>query len=213
MDLLHTDDRLAVVNKPSGLLVHQGWARAPEVAVTLARRLVGKFVYPVHRLDRGASGVLVFALDAETARELHEMFEDGRVEKRYLAIVRGVPPAQGRIDHPIPRREDGPRVPATTDFRLVGSGALDAHRYSLVEARPLTGRLHQVRRHLKHIDHPIIGDANYGKGDHNRRFRDRLGVNRLCLHASGIKIGALEVTAPLPPELASAVTALGIAGM
>lgn len=216
MTLLHLDEHLAVVDKPAGLLVHQGWARAPEVAVTLARRVTGKFVYPVHRLDRAASGCLVFALSSEVARSLHEMFESGAVRKRYLAIVRGVPLASsGVIDHPIPSKEDGPRVPALTEWRLVSTGSVDGAKYSLVEALPRTGRLHQIRRHLKHLGHPIIGDVNYGQASHNRRFR-ALGVNRLLLHASEVRFrhpvsGAeIVVEARLPDEMRTVVETLGI---
>jgi tRNA pseudouridine65 synthase len=217
MRLLLVDDVLAVCDKPSGMLVHNGWARAPVVAVGEARRLVGRFVHPVHRLDRGASGVLVFALDKETAAALHAMFEDGRVDKRYLALVRGVAPDEGVIDHPIPRREDGPRVPAVTSFRRIAVST--SERLSLVEARPRTGRLHQVRRHLKHIGHPIIGDANYGKGELNRDLAARHGLARLALHAASVELdhpatGArLRVEAPLPEDLRGPLVRMGFPGV
>jgi len=212
VDVLYADERLIVVSKPSGLLVHQGWARAPEVAVTLARRRCGRFVYPVHRLDRGASGALCFALDADAARVLHAQFEDGRADKRYLALVRGVAPESAIVDHPLPRREGGPRVPARTELRRLAV----FERYSLVEARPRTGRLHQVRRHLKHLSHPIIGDVNYGKGEHNRLFRERFGLARLCLHAASLRFehpagGAwIAAEAPLPADLRGPFLAMGL---
>src|SRR5206468_4011822 len=129
-----------------------------------------------------ASGVLVLARTSEFARTLHEQFEDGRADKRYWALVRGTPPDAGVVDHPIPRREDGPRVPAVTEFRrlaTVGTEIVDsagqprAQSYSLVEARPLSGRRHQVRRHLKHAGHPLLGDTDYGRGEHNRLARER----------------------------------------
>jgi tRNA pseudouridine65 synthase len=210
--VLHADEHLAVVDKPSGLLVHRGWDDDEEVLVTLARRALGRFVYPVHRLDRGASGALAFALSADVARLLHEMFEDGRVEKTYLAAVRGVAPAELVIDHPIPRREGGPRVPAVTAIRRLAAG----DGVSLVEARPATGRLHQVRRHLKHVSHPILGDANYGKGALNRRLREEVGLARLALHAAALRFvhpvtGApVEVSAPLPEDLAGPLARLGV---
>ncbi len=215
--LLHLDAHLAIVDKPSGLLSHKGSAGDPEAAVGLARRLTGKFVFPVHRLDRGASGCLVFALSAEIARPLHEMFESGAVDKRYLAVVRGAPAGQeGTIDHEIPRREGGPRVPAATDWRLLATGRLDGAAYSLLEARPRSGRLHQIRRHLKHLGHPIVGDVNYGKGEHNRRFRD-LGIPRLLLHAASVRFvhpatqECLETHAPLPSDFRAALAAIGVA--
>ena len=212
MQVLYRDDALAVLAKPSGLLVHRGWDDDEDVAVTRARVALGRFVYPVHRLDRGASGALVFALSSEVAAALHAAFEDGRVEKRYLAAVRGVAPEAVTVDHPIPRREDGPRVPATTRVRRLAAGA----HVSLVEAIPLTGRLHQVRRHLKHLAHPILGDANYGKGELNRRMRAEHGLARLALHASSLRFahpvtGALvEVAAPLPDDLAAPLASLGL---
>ena len=210
--LLYRDDRLAVIAKPSGVAVHAGWTREGPLAVQLARELTGAFVYPVHRLDRGASGALAFALDQEAARLLHQAFQDGAVEKRYLALVRGVPPEHGRIDHPIPRREGGPRVDAVTEYTRLAV----FERFSLVEARPLTGRLHQIRRHLKHLGHPLIGDVNYGRGELNRLFRQRFGLHRLALHAFQLVLphpdgGDRRVTvrAPLPDDLAGPFAAMG----
>jgi len=214
MIALYADEHLAIVDKPSGLPVHPGWAPARETAVGAARRLLGRFVFPVHRLDRGASGALMFALSSEIAAALHPMFEEGRVDKRYLALVRGVAPEQVTVDHPIPRREAGPRVPAVTRVRRLAVAT--AERLSLVEATPLTGRLHQVRRHLKHLGHPVIGDANYGKGALNRDLAARLGLSRLCLHAASLRFahpvtGAeIFVAAPLPDDLAGPLAALNL---
>jgi tRNA pseudouridine65 synthase len=213
--VLHLDDHVVVFAKPSGLLVHQGWARAEQTAVTLARRAIGKFVFPVHRLDRGASGALAFALSSTVANALHEAFEQGRVDKTYVALVRGVAPDQITIDHAIPRREGGPRVPAVTHVRRLAGCPVE--RLSVVEARPVTGRLHQVRRHLKHISHPIIGDANYGVGSLNRDLAARYGIARLCLHAAGLRFAhpttgaVIDVTAPLPDDLAAPFRGLQIA--
>ena len=129
---------------------HEGWTDPHElVAVVAARRLLGARVFPPHRLDRGTSGALALALSSEVARALHEAFEEGRVTKRYLALVRGVPPEEGVIDHPVPRSEGGERVPAVTAYRRLHV----FERYSLVEAVPRTGRFHQIRRHLDMIGH------------------------------------------------------------
>ena len=167
-DVLWRDDRVIVVNKPSGLAVHRGWASDPVVAVSLVRRVVRGRVHPVHRLDRGTSGALMFALDSETASLLQLLFRDQDIDKRYLALVRGVPPDEGVIDHPVPRKPGGPRVDAVTRFRRLAT----VHgRYSLVEAAPRTGRLHQIRRHLKHLSHPLVGDTGYGDGRVNRDAR------------------------------------------
>lgn len=212
LSLLHRDDRLAAFAKPSGLLVHRGWGDDDIVAVDLARQALGVRVYPVHRLDRGTSGVLLFALDAEAAAALGRAFEGGQVHKIYLALVRGVTPEEGVIDSPVPRTEGGPRVPAVTAYRRRHAG----ERWSLVEARPQTGRLHQIRRHLKHISHPIVGDVNYGKGDINRLFRERWSLRRLALHAAALQIQhpftgePLTLRAPIPEDLAGPFRMLGI---
>jgi len=211
--LLYRDDELAVLDKPSGLLVHRGWANDRDVAVGRARAVLGAFVFPVHRLDRGASGALLFALSGAVAAALQELFESGEIEKRYLAIVRGVVPDQAVIDHPIPRREGGPRVPAVTEIRRVSAG----WRVSLVEARPRTGRLHQVRRHLKHLGHPILGDSNYGDLRVNRAARDEHGLDRLALHAAGLRFmnpvthAEIAVDSPLPEDLTGPLARLGLA--
>lgn len=213
--VIHRDEHLVAVDKPSGLAVHRGWAPDRDTAMTRVRDALGVHVFPVHRLDRGTSGVLLMALDAETARTCSAAFERGTVHKRYLALVRGVPVEQGTIDHPLPSGEgsDSPRVEAVTDFtRLEVFG-----RYSLVEARPRTGRLHQIRRHLKHLSCPIIGDVNYGKGEHNRLFRERFGLHRIFLHAASITLlrpdaSPLELQAPLPPDLESVLQALRTEG-
>jgi tRNA pseudouridine65 synthase len=210
IEILYRDASLIAVNKPSGLAVHRGWARDASYAMTEVRDLLGQWVYPVHRLDRSASGVLVFGLSSEMARALCEAFEHHRVEKRYLALVRGAPAAALRIDHPLrPDNSDEPQ-PAVTDVRLLAQYG----RYAWVEARPLTGRLHQIRRHLKHVSCPLIGDVRYGKGEHNRLFREQYGLSRLALHAESLSIPhpltgeALRFDAPLPNDLHSTIDRL-----
>ena len=219
MDILYQDDVLLAVNKPSGLLVHRGWGRDATAMVDLVREALGvPVVHPLHRLDRQTSGVVLFALHAEIAAKISSAFEDGTVEKRYLALVRGVAPDEGRIEQPIPRRENGPRVPALTEFRRVAQAPTQPRYVSLVEAIPRTGRLHQVRRHLKHIDHPVIGDANYGKGAINRAMAARYGLSRMALHAASLTLrhpvsGAdLTVRAPLPPDLRTPLARMGFDG-
>lgn len=215
LEVLHRDSALIGVNKPSGMLTHRGEARDRIVAMLLARDLAGTAVFPVHRLDRPTSGVLVFALHREAARALQEAFAEGRTDKRYLALVRGVAPEAAVVDHPIPRREGGPRVGAVTEVRRL---AVFEGRYSLVEARPRTGRRHQVRRHLKHLSLPLIGDVKYGKGEHNRLFRERFGLHRLALHALRLTLPhpddgrPFTLAAPLPADLAGPLAAMGLAG-
>jgi len=202
---IYRDPWLLVVHKPAGLLVH----RSPidkhetEFALQYARSLNGEeHVYPLHRLDRPTSGVLVFARDSGTAGLLGNALMAGEVEKTYLALVRGWLPEQGLIDHPLRdapedrRRKDEPQTvrEARTRYRRLAITeipvAIEGHatsRYSLVELHPETGRKHQLRRHMKHISHPIIGDANHGRGRHNRYFAERFGQGRLMLAATEIR--------------------------
>lgn len=197
IEILYRDADVVAVNKPSGLAVHRGWADDDEFAMTLVRDALGQWVYPVHRLDRGASGVLLFGLSPESARWLCERFERREVQKHYHALVRGAPPDALVIDHALVPESGGEAQPAVTHVRRVAQHG----RYAWLEAKPHTGRLHQIRRHLKHVSCPIIGDVRYGKGEHNRFFRERYGLHRLALHASRLELAELSVTAPLAPEL------------
>lgn len=212
MDILYRDEELVAVSKPSGLAVHRGWAHDDdEYAMTRLRDALGTWVYPVHRLDRGASGVLLFGLSPAAARRLCEYFERHEVEKRYLALVRGSPAAETTIDHPLVAENGQSAQPALTHVRLIAQ----LGRYAWIEARPETGRLHQIRRHLKHISCPIIGDVKYGKGEHNRLFRERYQLHRLALHAASLSLPArngerLEIAAPLPNELARTLEQLRV---
>ncbi|MCG2581959.1 MAG: pseudouridine synthase [Marinobacter sp.] len=202
---LYRDTQLLVVHKPAGLLVH----RSPidrhetEFALQYARALNGgEHVYPVHRLDRPTSGILVFARDRDTARTLGLAMMSGEVSKTYLAMVRGWPAACGEIDHPLreepeDRRLRGIEQPvreALTRYRTLATTEIPVaiekyptSRYAVVELCPKTGRKHQLRRHMKHIHHPIIGDANHGRGRHNRYFAERFGQGRLMLAATRLE--------------------------
>jgi len=214
IELLFVDAHVVVANKPSGLLVHRGWDNDDDVALFRVRDAIGQQVHPIHRLDRGTSGALLFARTREAAAVLCRAFEDGRVEKRYVALVRGSAPDTGVIDYPIPSKEGGPRVPATTRFRRIARSPVD--RCSLVLAAPETGRLHQVRRHLRHIDHPLVGDVTHGSGTINRHYRATYRLHRLALHASllafahPVTAARIEVTAPIPDDLGEALTLLGL---
>ena len=200
---LHEDSRILVVDKPPGLLVHRTALDAHEhdSVVDRLERETGCRPWPVHRLDKGTSGVLVLARDADAARTLGVAFEAGGVAKRYLALVRGWPADAGRIDHPLARDPERPsagqpmRCAATRfavlrrfDWPFAVDGRYPSARYALLEAFPETGRRHQIRRHFKHIGHPLIGDATHGKGPHNRAVAAWLGVARLWLHAARIEL-------------------------
>ncbi len=207
LTILHQDDHLVAIHKPAGLLVHRSELDRHETrfAVQLLRDQLGRHVHPVHRLDRGTSGVLLFALDKETARLAGAQFERQAVDKTYLAVVRGHPPEAGRIDHALSRRRDdaewvgddasdAPQA-AVTDYRRLATcelpHAVDRYptsRYALVALTPHTGRRHQLRRHLKHIAHPIVGDATFGKGRHNRFFQQQFDCHRMLLHCARLQL-------------------------
>ncbi len=211
-EILYRDDELVAVDKPSGMPVHRGWARDAVPALQALRDQLGRHVYPVHRLDRATSGVLLFALSGDIAREVQVQLEAREVEKRYVALCRGCDPALVCVDHPLAREDGGEARPAVTELALLGR----FERYGLYEARPLTGRRHQIRRHLKHASHPIIGDTKYGKGEHNRIFRERFGFHRLALHASEMRLRhprsgqPLHLHAPLAPDFARLLGELGL---
>jgi tRNA pseudouridine65 synthase len=232
LDILYRDDHLIAIDKPPGLLLHRSDLDRHETrfAVQLLRDQIGRRVQPVHRLDRGTSGVLLFAFDAEVTRELSRQFENNEVEKTYLAVVRGWPPAAGLIDHALSRRfdeygrslPDAPPQPAQTRFRRLATielpVAVDRYpstRYALVELQPLTGRQHQLRRHLKHISHPIIGDATHGKGAHNRYFQQEFGCGRLLLACTHLAFRhpvtgeAVSVTATVKDQFAAVLERFG----
>lgn len=236
LSLIHADQWLLVVHKPAGLLVH----RSPidrhetEFALQYARELNGGgHVHAVHRLDRPTSGLLLFARDPQTASALGKALMAGAVSKTYLALVRGWTPEQGLIDHPLRDEPEDRRRPqelqepqparasrtryrrlATTEIPVEIEG-YPTSRYSLVELQPETGRRHQLRRHMKHIQHPIIGDANHGRGRHNRYFAQRFGQARLMLAATAMSFdhpgtGArLQLQAPPEPSFMQVLSIFG----
>jgi tRNA pseudouridine65 synthase len=233
LPILYRDERLVVVDKPSGLLVHRSPIDRHETrfALQLLRDQLGQRVYTIHRLDKGTSGVLAFGLDPETAREYSALFAQRDVMKTYVALVRGWPAAEGTVDRPLKAVEDErsgvqdfrPRE-ARTEFRRIATFELQecvdrypTSRYALVELTPHTGRRHQLRRHLAGASHPIIGDSTYGKGVHNRFFRDRFGVQRLLLACTRLELpplggrGTLRIEAPLAPEFAAVLAQLAAA--
>lgn len=214
VDILYQDDTLVVVNKPSGQLVHRGWGKDGVPALQALRDHLGHYVYPVHRLDRATSGALLFARSASIVRPLQEQFNEGSVDKRYLALCRGHDAELRRIDHPLSRLPGvGELKPAVTDLSLLGSFG----RYGLFEVRPRTGRAHQIRRHLKHASHPLIGDVRYGKGEHNRWFREHYGFSRLALHCHWLAFAhpvdgrRIVVHAPLANDLRALFARLELA--
>ncbi len=205
LNILYRDEDLIAVDKPAGLLVHPSMIdrRETRFAMKILRDQIGRLVYPVHRLDKPTSGVLLFALSPHAARLMSGLFEQRRVRKTYLALVRGYSLDEGLIDHPLREkpdrmtdrrtRRDKAAQAAISAYRRLARVelpyAVDPYpsaRYSLLEVRPQTGRKHQIRRHLKHIAHPIVGDTSYGKSLHNRLFQEQFGCHRLLLAATGM---------------------------
>ncbi len=200
--ILHADDAIVAIDKPAGLLVHRSALDAHETrtAADLLRTQLDAPVWMLHRLDKATSGVLAFARDADVASTLGQAFEAGLVRKRYLALVRGWPDAEGEIDYALARDPELPsagqvRLPAVTRWRRLAcferpfaDGRHETSRYALVEVEPLSGRRHQIRRHFKHLAHPLVGDTTHGKSAHNRAVAAWLGTARLWLHATRLEL-------------------------
>lgn len=204
LEILYKDQHLVAINKPHGLLVHQSSiARdAKEFALQILRDQLGQWVSPVHRLDRKTAGVLLFALDKNMEKLMSQQFADGLVKKKYLAIVRGFTGDQQDIDYPL-RKENGTLQEAFTSFRTLARTEIDlpfgkneTSRYSLVEATPTTGRMHQLRKHFAHINHPIIGDRPHGCNKQNKLFKEKWEMDTMLLHAS-----ELSFTHPINNEV------------
>ncbi|MCC2606062.1 tRNA pseudouridine(65) synthase TruC [Planctobacterium marinum] len=206
LPLLYQDECMVVVDKPAGLLVHRSMIDRHETrfAMQMVRDQIGQHVFPVHRLDKPTAGILVFALNSETARLLSEQLAQHLMEKRYLAVVRGYIAEQGIVDHPLQEkldkiadkkaRQDKPAQEAISAFRCLQQvelphsvGKYPTARYSLVLLGPQTGRKHQLRRHMSHLRHPIVGDVNYGDNKHNRFLRESCNFPGLALWSHQIK--------------------------
>jgi len=192
LDVIYQDHWLAVVAKPAGLMVHDSALAADETdfAADRLREQFGRPIHLVHRLDRATSGCLLLAFDRDSASALGKAVMAQQLDKRYLAICRGWPEEAFTIDHALDGGPGKPqKKPAVTRFRRLATGELDepsggfdTSRYALMECELLTGRFRQIRRHLKHASHHLIGDTSHGDGRHNRAFRMR-GIHRMLLHA------------------------------
>lgn len=195
LEILYQDDHLIAINKPHGLVVHRSdyIGDAETYAVQELRNQIGKFVYPCHRLDRKTSGVLLFALNAEINKLMQMQFADNLIKKKYLAIVRGFTEDTGIINYPL-TNDKGKVQDAITEYKTISRTELDipfgkfkTSRYSFVEVRPQTGRLHQIRKHFAHIMHPIIGDRPHGCNKQNKLFKESFGMITMLLHASELR--------------------------
>ena len=223
LPVLYKDEHLVAVNKPAGLLVHRTVIdrHETEFALQIVRNQSGKRVYPFHRLDKPTSGVLLFAFDPEMGREMTWLFTQGAVEKTYRAIVRGFTEQSGRVDYALKEQTDKlmqggldkPAQEAITAYQRLATielshpvGRYATARFSLIEVVPETGRNHQIRRHMKHLFHPVLGDTTYGDGKQNDFFRNHLNCRRLLLHARTIAFThprsgeSVRIEAPLDEE-------------
>lgn len=226
LDLLYQDDALIAVNKPAGLAVHRSKlvSNADEFLIDVLREQVGGTVHLAHRLDRATSGVLLVARSSEVAAALGEQFMGRDVHKQYLAVVRGWPePEAATIDYPLPgSRDSGPRRDARTRYRRLATvevpialGRYPQQRYGLVLAEPETGRFRQIRKHMAHVHHPVIGDCQHGRSDHNRLYKQYFGCHRMLLHAWRLQFahplgGApMRLEAPLDAAFAGVLERFG----
>ncbi len=235
LEILYRDSECVVVNKPAGMLVHRSRINISEKTAVLQvlRDQIGQRVYPVHRLDKPTAGALVFALQTTSARLLADAFVEHRVQKTYLALIRGHVADSGCIDYALSvrneatddarTRADKAAQSARTDYRCIGRivrpvavGRYATSRYSLVLLSPRTGRTHQLRRHMKHIFHPIIGDEKYGDRRHNRAFEQAFGRRRLMLSATELRIPLPTadpeacIVAPIDEDFKGVLSELGL---
>lgn len=234
LDILYRDEHYIAINKPSGLLVHRSFLDKHETqfAMQMLRDQIGQHVYPLHRLDRPTSGVLLFALSSAAANRAGQLFSEGGMRKRYLALVRGFAPEQQCIDRPLKEKldkiadkyaqQDKPAQSARTDIRCLLQASLPialekfpSVRYSLVECWPKTGRKHQIRRHMKGINHPLINDVNHGDNTQNHFFAEHFEVSRLMLFATDVYFGhpyseeLIHINAPLGEHALAVFERLG----
>jgi tRNA pseudouridine65 synthase len=234
LPIIYQDQHLIIINKPAGLLVHRTKMDFGETesAVNFLRNQLGVKVFPVHRLDKPTSGVLIFALSADVARIMSKEFIERRVDKKYLAVVRGIPEQYVVIDYPLKEELDEisdkyasqnkPAKEAITHVKLLATIELpiqvdkySTSLYSLVEAKPITGRKHQIRRHLRHINNPIIGDINHGSGVHNRFFETEFKIRKLLLACTEISFvhpksnTQMVIKASLPEDFINIMKKLG----
>lgn len=227
LEILYEDENIIAINKPAGLLVHRTAIAADETvfALQLLRDQIGQHVSPVHRLDRPTSGVLLFSKNPEILPLLKEGFSDRRVEKEYLAVVRGIPGIKkDTITQALKSERSGKLQEAITHYQVLSeseipfdtTGRYPTSRYSLLQVSPETGRTHQIRRHLAHIRHYILGDKTHGDNKQNQFFEKQFGLTNLLLHAHRLKFihpldaSEIEIQAGIPPHFQHIIAQLAL---
>ena len=207
LPILYQDKHIVAIDKPSGLLVHRSKIARSEnrFALQMIRDQIGQHVYPVHRLDKPTSGVLIMGLSSVVASRLTDQFTKKLIQKKYVALVRGYTLDKGTIDYALKEeldkmtdrkaQQDKPAQSAITHYKTLWKGEVSiavgrypTARYSLVSLTPETGRKHQIRRHMKHIFHPVVGDTSHGDGKHNTMFREQFDLRRLLLVAKELNL-------------------------
>ncbi len=224
LEIIYRDEDLIAINKPHGLLVHRSSiaAETHEFALQKLRDQIGQNVFPAHRLDRKTGGVLLFSLNREMDGRVQHLFAEKKTRKTYWAVVRGFTESEGTIDYPL-QKEDGPLQEAITHYRTLAqteiplpSGKFQTSRYSLVEIRPETGRMHQIRRHFAHILHPIIADRPHGCNKQNRLWKETFAFDTMLLHAGELQLihpesgQEIVIRAGLQPEFRRALRLLNL---
>lgn len=216
LDILFEDEQLIIIDKPAGLLVHrtrQAFGEDENALIQL-RDQIGSWVSPVHRLDRATSGILLFAKNEDVLPSLKAIFMEREIKKNYLTIVRGIPSEkEGLIDHPLHSERSNRLQEAQTKYRVLAeseipynsTGRYPTSRYSLLEMDLLTGRTHQIRRHLAHIRHYIIGDKKHGDNKQNIFFEKQFALQNLLLHSWKLSfshpISNKKITLTCPPPV------------
>lgn len=223
LEIVYQDEHIIAINKPHGLLVHRSSIAndAKEFALQLLRDQVNRRVSPVHRLDRKTGGLLLFTFEKDVEVAMHQQFQNGQVNKKYLAIVRGFSPDMQDIDYPL-AKENGNMQEAFTSFITLDRAELPiplgqhpTSRYSLVEASPTTGRMHQLRKHFAHIFYPIIGDRKHGCNKQNRFFKEQWNMTTMLLHASELSFKhpvnqeEIRLKASVNPEFSRVMQIMG----
>ncbi|YCM43933.1 pseudouridine synthase [Verrucomicrobiaceae bacterium 227] len=206
LEILYRDEALIAVNKPAGQLVHPSDHPHPddEVTMKILRDQIGLNVHALHRIDRPTCGVLLFTTEPDIVRILRPAFDNQLIEKTYLAVIIGHPAADAwTCGEPLRKKEKAPLREARTDFKVLDRLP---SQLALIEAKPKTGRFHQIRRHLLHAGHPIVGDYLYAGIERSDELGTRLGTGtRMLLQAKELTLAhpvtreLLTITAPLDP--------------